>query len=364
MRAAVLEAPNRPLIIKDVRLADPQPDEVLVRTAAVGLCHSDLHFIEGERDMPFPGILGHEVSGIVEKVGANVPNLKPGDHVVAALTAFCGHCASCVTGFQVHCEDTSIKQPFGQADRIFGPEGKINQVMNLSGFAEQVLVHHSSLIAVPKEMPLDRAALLACAVTTGTGAVWRSARMEPGSTVAVIGCGGIGLATINGAQIAGAGRIIAIDVSSRKLAMAKEFGATDLIDASICDPVEAVRDLTHGGVDHAFECIGLPLTARQSVEMTAPHCTATIIGVFAKGAEISFPGELLLTQRKVQGSFFGNAHLPVDIPRLVDHYLAGRLKIDELISQRITLDQINEGFEELKSGNVARSVVVFPDVLP
>lgn len=364
MRAAVLEAPNQPLVIRDVRLAEPKPQEVVVRTAAVGLCHSDLHFMEGQRDIPYPAIVGHEVAGIVEKVGSQVTGLKEGDHVVAALTAYCGHCPSCVSGFQVHCEDTSVKMPFGVADRIFGAQGKINQIMNLSGFAEKILVHHTSLVPIRKEIPLDRAALLGCAVTTGTGAVWRTANVEPGSSVAVIGCGGIGLATINGAAIAGAARIIAVDVSKKKLEMARAFGATDFVNASECDPVEAVRDLTGGGVDNAFECIGLPLTARQTIEMTKPHSTATIIGVFPRGAEISFAGELLLSQRKVQGSFFGSALMPIDIPRLVDHYLAGRLKIDELISQRISLDQINEGFAELKAGNVARSVVVFPDAMP
>ena len=167
--------------------------------------------------MPFPGILGHEVSGIVEQVGPLVPGLKPGDHVVGTLTPYCGHCRNCVSGYQVHCEDTTIKIPFGKADRIFGKTGKISQIFNLSGFAEKMLVHYSSLVAIPKEMPLDRAALLGCAVLTGTGAVFRSAKVMPGNVVVVIGCGGIGLSTINGAEIAGAGRIIAVDVADKNL---------------------------------------------------------------------------------------------------------------------------------------------------
>lgn len=361
MRAAVIEAPNQPLVIREVRLAEPGPQEVVVRVAAVGLCHSDLHFMEGHRAMPYPAILGHEVAGVVETVGPAVPGLKPGDHVVGTLTANCGHCPSCVAGFHVHCEDTSVKIPFGVADRIFGPEGKIAQIMNMSGFAEKVLVHYSSLVVIPKEMPLDRAALLGCAVLTGTGAIFRSAEVEPGSTVAVIGCGGIGLSAINGAAIIGAGRIIAVDLSDRKLEMARKFGATDLVNAGDVDAVAAVLEMTGGGVDYSFECIGLPKTARQAVEMLAPHSMATIIGVFEPGAEVSFPAELLLQQRKVQGSFLGSARLPIDIPRLVDHYLAGRLLLDDLISQRIALEDINKGFDDLKAGNVARSVVVFPD---
>ena len=316
MRAAILEAVGKPLVIQEVDLAKPGQEEVIVRTAAVGLCHSDLHFIEGDRAMPFPGILGHEVSGIVEQVGPLVPGLKPGDHVVGTLTPYCGHCRNCVSGYQVHCEDTTIKIPFGKADRIFGKTGKISQIFNLSGFAEKMLVHYSSLVAIPKEMPLDRAALLGCAVLTGTGAVFRSAKVMPGNVVVVIGCGGIGLSTINGAEIAGAGRIIAVDVADNKLEMALRFGATDVVNASKVDPVQAVREMASGGVEHAFECIGLPLTARQAVEMLAPFGVATIMGVFPAASEISIPGEVLLQQRRVQGSFLGSALVSIDIPGL------------------------------------------------
>lgn len=362
MRAAVIEAPKQPFVVREISIANPGPQEVLVRTGAVGLCHSDLHFMMGDRAMPFPAVLGHEVAGVVEKVGAGVTSLAPGDHVVGVLTSFCGHCPNCVSGYQVHCSDTSVKQPNGQADRLSDENGKIAQIMNVSGFAEQILVHSSSLVRIPREMPLDRAALLGCAVLTGTGAVFRTARIEPGATVAVIGCGGVGLSAINGAAIAGAGRIIAVDLSDTKLEMARTFGATDVINSASVDAVEAVRDLTKGGVNYSFECIGLPATARQAMEMLAPAGTATVVGVFRDGAEVSFIAELLLPHRKLQGSFMGSGKLPVDIPRLVDHYLGGRLLLDELISKRISLDEINQGFEVMKSGTVARNVIVFPGV--
>ncbi len=362
MRAAVTEGPNQPFVIRDISIAEPGQQEVLVRTGAVGLCHSDLYFMLGDRGMPFPGVLGHEVAGVVERVGSAVTGLAPGDHVVGVLTPYCGHCANCVSGYEVHCSDSSVKQPFGQAERLYDAKGKIAQIMNISGFAEQILVHYSSLVRIPKEMPLDRAALLGCAVLTGTGAVFRTAAIEPGSTVAVIGCGGVGLSTINGAAIAGAGRIIAIDLSDSKLEMARGFGATDTINNSKVDTVAAVRELTRGGVKYSFECIGLPSTTRQAVEMLAVAGTATVIGVFREGAEVSFTAELLLGHRKVQGSLMGTSKLPVDIPRLVDHYLGGRLLLDQLISKRISLDEINEGFEDMKRGDVARSVIVFPGV--
>lgn len=362
MRAAILEAFNEPLVIRDVALAEPGPHEVVVRTAAVGLCHSDLHFMTGDRKIPLPGVLGHEVAGVIEQIGPDVPGLKVGDHVVGTLTAYCGHCPSCVVGNQVNCSDTDVRHLPGTTNRLSDSRGKVSQVYNLSGFAEKMLVHYSCLVPITKDMPLDRAALLGCATLTGTGAVFRSAKVEPGSTVAVIGCGGIGLSTINGAKIAGAGRIIAIDLSDKKLDMAMQFGATDRINATSTDPVEAVRELTRGGVAYSFECIGLPAAATQAFAMLAANGTATILGVFPVGAEITLPTDGLLQQKRLQGSFLGSARLPVDIPRLVDHYLAGRLYLDEMVSQRITLDQINDGFDDMKKGNVARSVIVFPGV--
>lgn len=360
MKAAILEKFNEPFVIRDIELAPPGPDEVVVRTAAVGICHSDIHMQEGMRPgLPLPAVLGHEVAGIVETVGSGVRDLAPGDHVVGTLSAFCGHCPHCISGRLVLCQDTSVKQPPGQARRLRSHESPVSQVYNLSGFAEKMLVHRSTLVRISKEMPLDRAALLGCAFTTGAGAVFRTARVRAGSSVAVIGCGGIGLAAINGAQIAGATRIIAIDKLPGKLALAQQFGATGLVNASDADAVSAVRQLTGGGVDYAFECIGLPATVEQSWAMLKPGGVATILGIFAPGAKVSVEGADLLQEKQLRGSMLGSARAPEDIPALVDLYLQGRLKIDELISRRIPLEQINEGFEALRRGEVARTVIVF-----
>lgn len=360
VRAAVLNAFNTPLIIQDIEIATPAEGEVLVRTAAVGICHSDLHFIEGFRPgFPLPAVLGHEVAGIVEAVGPGVRGLEPGDHVVGTLAAHCGHCAQCVNGRMVLCQDTSVKQPPGQASRLRAGQTKVTQTYNLSGFAEKMLVHHSTLVRIRKDMPLDRAALLGCAVLTGAGAVFHTASVRPGSTVAVIGCGGIGLATINGARIAGAARIIAIDRLPYKLAMAKDFGATDTVDATQGDVVQAVQAMAPGGVDFSFECIGRSDTVDQAWAMLRPAGIATVLGVFGPNAQVSVSGSDFLLEKQLRGSMLGSARPPLDIPALVDLYMQGRLELDALISQRISLDQINEAFAALKQGAVARSVIVF-----
>lgn len=360
MKAAVLEVFNQPLVIRDIAIGEPGAHDVLVKTAAVGICHSDVHMWEGFRPaLPLPAVLGHEVSGIVEAVGVGVRDLAPGDHVVGTLSAYCGHCPQCIAGRLVLCQDTSVKQPPGQARRLSSHSGPVSQIYNLSGFAEKMLVHRSTLVRITKAMPLDRAALLGCALATGTGAVFRTAQVRAGSTVAVIGCGGIGLATLNGAQIAGAARIVAIDTLPHKLELAKRFGATDVIDASAGDVVEKVRALTGGGVDYAFECIGLPATVEQAWAMLKPAGVATVLGVFGPTAKVSLAGADLLQEKQLRGSMLGSVRAPEDIPALVDLYLQGRLKVDELISRRIALEQINDGMEALKRGEVARTVVVF-----
>jgi len=362
MKAAVLEQFNAPLVIRDVDIAKPAAHEVLVRTAAVGLCHSDLHYIEGLRAVPLPMVLGHEVSGVVEAVGAHVSGLKPGDHVVGCLSVFCGTCPACVSGRQVLCANPDVKQAPGAAKRLSMHGQPVTQNFNLSGFAEYMLVHPNALVKVRDDMPLDRAALLGCAVITGTGAVFRSARVEPGATVAVVGCGGVGLSAINGAAIAGAARIIAIDLLADKLELARTFGATDVIDSSRTDPVAAVRELTGGGVEYAFECIGNKTASEQCWAMLRPGGTVTVIGLFRPGVKVELPGSDFITEKRLQGSLMGSNRLTQDIPRLVELYMQGKLKLDELISQRIALDDINAGFEAMKAGHVARSVIVFPGV--
>ncbi|MFO1327171.1 MAG: Zn-dependent alcohol dehydrogenase [Rubrivivax sp.] len=362
MKAAVLQAFGQPLVIQDLAVSPPGPDEVLVNTAAVGLCHSDLHFIEGMRPFPLPGVLGHEVSGVVAAVGERVRDLRPGDPVVGALSVFCGSCRQCLGGRFALCMDTDVKQPPGKAKRLSHVGAPVSQVFNLSGFAEQMLVHRNALVKIRDDMPLDLAALLGCAVITGTGAVWRTAAVRPGSSVAVIGCGGVGLATLNGAAIAGAARVIAIDTSAAKLELARRFGATDVVDASAGDVVARVAELSGGGVDYSFECIGLPATVEQAWRLLAPGGTATVVGLFAPGTKASVEGSEFFLEKTLKGSALGGARIREDIPRLVELYLQGRLNLRDLVSQRIRLDQINEGFAAMKQGLVARSVVVFDGV--
>jgi len=360
MKAALFHGPHRPLTIETVSIANPAPREVLIRTAAVGLCHSDLHYIDGLYAFDAPAILGHEAAGIVEKVGSEVTGLKAGDHVITCLSVFCGHCAYCTTGRPYNCDhQDETRRPAAAEPRLAQAGRPIHQFYELSAFAEQMLVHEHAVVKIRPDMPMDRAALIGCAVTTGVGAVTNTARVEVGSTVAVIGCGGIGLSAINGAAIAGAGRIIAIDIQPDKLALAREFGATDVIDASATDPIEAVRDLTGGGVAYSFEALGMKRTAEQAFAMLAPSGTATVIGMVPKGQRLEIDPVALLYDRRLQGSNMGSNRFRVDMPRYVDFYLAGRLHLDRMIAARIPLDQINEGFDRLRQGRFARSVVTF-----
>ena len=359
MKAAVLREVGKPLQIEDVQLGNPGPHEVRIRTVAAGVCHSDVHFYEGSYPYPLPAVLGHESAGVVEAVGDEVRTVKVGDHVITCLSAFCGHCEHCLTGHMSRCQSPDVRREQSDAPRITQDGKGIQQFLNLSSFAENMLIHEHACVAVRKDMPLDRAALIGCAVTTGIGAVIHTAKVRPGETVAVIGCGGIGLAAISGAVIAGAGRIIAIDRQPSKLALAKTFGATDVIDASEGDVAKRVRDLTNGGVHHAFEAIGLKATAEDAFKMLRRGGTATVIGMIAPGVKIELSGVDFLSEKKIQGSMMGSNRFPVDMPRYVDFYMQGRLKLDEMISARLPLERVNDAFDEMKRGEVARSVVVF-----
>ncbi|HLJ53200.1 MAG TPA: Zn-dependent alcohol dehydrogenase [Rhizomicrobium sp.] len=360
MKAAVLREVGKPLVIENVKISKPGPNEVLIRTAAAGVCHSDLHFIEGSYPAQMPVVLGYESAGIVEQVGSEVRTVKPGDHVITCLSAFCGHCEHCLTGHMSRCQSPETKRQAGEQARLTSADdGKMNQFFNLSSFAEQMLIHQHACVAVRRDMPLDRAALIGCAVTTGVGAVIQTSQVRPGETVAVLGCGGVGLAAINGAAIAGAGRIIAVDVVGSKLNLAKHFGATDVVNAKDGDPVAQVMEMTKGGVHHSFEAIGLKQTAEQAFRMLARGGTANVIGMIPLGTKIELDGFAFLGERRIQGSAMGSNRFPLDMPRLVDFYMAGKLKLDEMISRRIKLAEINGAFEELKQGEIARSVIMF-----
>lgn len=358
MKAAVLRAINKPLIIEELQVDNPGPREVLVRTVAAGICHSDYHFMTGSYATELPSVLGHEAAGVVEKVGQDVTYLRPGDHVISCMSMFCGSCYYCLTGRPYGCNNLEAMTRPGRLTQA----GKvIHQAYNLGSFAEMMLLHEHALVKIRPDMPLDRAALIGCAVTTGVGAVIHTAKVEPGSIVAVIGCGGVGLSAINGAAIAGAARIIAVDVHDSKLSLAKTFGATDGVNASQVDPVEAIIELTSGGVDYAFEALGRKLTCEQAFAMLRPSGTACIIGMVPEGQKIEIDAASLIYDRRLIGSNMGSNAFRVDMPRFVTFYLQGKLHLDALISKRVRLEQVNEAYAEMLAGTVARSVITFAD---
>ena len=360
MKAAILHTPGQPLTIEDVVMSNPGPHEVLIRTAACGLCHSDLHFIEGSYPHALPAIPGHEAAGIVEAVGSEVRSVKVGDAVVTCLSAFCGQCEFCVTGRLALCTSGVTRRGPAQPPRITKPDGStVNQMLNLSAFAEQMLIHENACVRINPEMPLDRAAVLGCAVTTGAGTIFNTCKVTPGETVVVVGCGGVGLATINAAKIAGAGRIIACDPIPEKRALAMKLGATDVVDASANSAAADIIEMTKGGVDHAIEAVGRPASAALAVGVIKRGGTATILGMMPLSERVSLGAFDLLSGKKLQGALMGGNRFPVDIPRLVDFYMRGLLDLDTIVSERIPLEKINEGFEHMKKGDAARSVIVF-----
>jgi len=362
MKAAVLNSIPGTLDIEEIEIGEPGPREVLVRTAAAGICHSDLHFMEGKYPFPCPAVLGHESAGVVEAVGSMVHYVQPGDHVITCLSAFCGHCSQCTDGHLSLCENkaTELVRHPDEAPRLSRNGETVNQYLHLSSFAEKMLIHEQALVKIDKDMPLDKAALIGCGVTTGLGAVFRTAKVSPGETVAVIGCGGIGLSAVQGARIAGANKIIAVDMVASKLELAQELGATHIVDASAGDAVQQVKELTGDGVHHAFEAVGLKQTAEQAFQMLRKGGQATVIGMIPVGVRVEVDGTDLLYEKKLTGSNMGSNQFRTDMPRFIEMYLDGRLKLDEMVSKTISLDQINDGFEDMKQGNVARSVITFP----
>ena len=360
MKAAILHTVGQPLSIEDVVMSNPGPREVLIRTAACGLCHSDLHFVEGTYPHPLPAIPGHEAAGIVEAVGSDVRSVKVGDAVVTCLSAFCGTCEYCVTGRLSLCMGAATRRQPGEAPRITKADGSIvNQMLNLSAYAEQMLIHENACVAINPDMPLDRAAILGCAVTTGAGTIFNACKLTPGETVAVVGCGGVGLAAINAAKIAGAGRIIACDPIAEKRDLAIKLGATDVIDPMADGAAATIIELTKGGVDHAIEAVGRPASAALAVASLRRGGTATILGMMPLNERVSLGAFDLLQSKKLQGAIMGGNRFPVDIPRLVDFYMRGLLDLDTIVSETIPLEKINEGFEQMKKGDAARSVIVF-----
>ena len=360
MKAAVFHGPKLPLSIEDVELDKPQDREVLIKTVASGVCHSDLHFVDGFYPYPAPAVLGHEAAGIVEEVGRQVTYVKPGDHVICCLSVFCGYCAKCMSGHPNLCSNKQATQRDPKDKPRISQKGKlVNQFLDISSYCEKMLLHENAVVKIREDLPLDRAALIGCGVTTGVGAVLNTAKIEPGSTVAVFGAGGVGLAAIQGARIAGARKIIAVDKFEGKLAMAKRLGATDTVDASSSDPVDEIRKLTGGGVDYSFEAIGLKSAAEQAFNALKPGGTATVIGMIPVGQKVEIDGYMFLTERKLQGSSMGSNRFRIDMPNYIDFYMQGRLNLDDMISRRGKLEDVNDAFRAIKAGEVARTVLMF-----
>ena len=297
MKAAVLVQAQQPLEIEQLSISKPGPHEVLIRTAACGLCHSDLHFIEGTYPHAMPAVPGHEAAGIVEAVGSEVRTVKVGDAVVTCLSAFCGHCEFCVTGRMALCLGAETRRPQGAEPRLTrSSDGSpVAQMLNLSAFAEMMLVHEHACVAINPDMPLDRAAVIGCAVTTGAGAIFNACKLTPGETVVVVGCGGVGLATINAAKIAGAGRIIAADPVQEKRDLAIKLGATDVVDAMADDAAAQIQELSKGGVDHAIEAVGRPASAKLAVSSLRRGGTATILGMMPLNEKVGLSAMDLLS---------------------------------------------------------------------
>lgn len=360
MKAAVLHEINTPLAIEDLQVDNPRAHEVLVRTVAAGICHSDYHYMNGSYSTELPCVMGHESAGIVEKVGRDVTYLQPGDHVISCMSMFCGSCYSCLTGKPFGCINTDMmRRPTGDGGRLRLHGRRVFQGYDLGSYAEQMLLHEHALVKIRPDMPLDRAALIGCAVTTGVGAVIHTAKVKPGATVVVIGCGGIGLSAINGALIAGAARIIAVDVHDSKLELAKQFGATDGVNATQVDLVEAIIEMTSGGAEYAFEALGRKETCEQAFDMLRPGGTACIIGMVPEGKKIEINAASLIYDRKLIGSNMGSNRFRIDMPLFVDYYLQGRLNLDALVSKKVSLSTVNEAYADMLTGTVARSVLTF-----
>jgi S-(hydroxymethyl)glutathione dehydrogenase/alcohol dehydrogenase len=358
IKAAVLHQPNQPLTVERLDVREPARGEVLVRTATTGVCHSDLHFADGSWPMKMPAVLGHEASGIVEKVGEGVTYVQPGDHVILSFSPFCGRCAMCVTGNPHLCTDPAGRTPAPEAGpRITWDGREVTQMASMGSFGELMVVPEGGLVRIEKDFPLDKAALVGCGVMTGVGAVLNTAKVPEGATVVVVGCGGVGLNVIQGAVLASAGRIIAVDLLPKKLEMARQFGATDVVNGAETDPVAAVKEMTKDTVDFAFEAIGNVKAARQCFDMVRRGGTAVIVGMMPWGSEISVPGPAFLGEKKLIGCFYGSTRQRVDMPRLLNFYKQGKLKLDELVTKRWELGQVNEAFAAMKNGEVARSII-------
>jgi len=372
IKAAVLnkmgaEAPytnSKPLRIEDIDLQPPGPGEIMVKMAAAGLCHSDLSVINGSRPRPTPMVLGHEAAGIVEEVGEFVTDLKVGDHVVMVFVPSCGHCLPCCEGRPALCEPGAQANNAGTlisgGSRLSRNEESVSHHLGVSAFAEYATMSRNSVIKIDKDLPLDQAALFGCAVLTGVGAVVNTGKVEPGSTVAVVGLGGVGLASILGARLAGASRIVAVDLDDSKLALAKELGATDCFNAKSTDCVGEIREATQGGVNYAFELAGAVPALETAYNVTRRGGTTVTAGLPHPDKRFALaPVGLVAEERTLKGSYIGTSVPMRDIPRYISLFRQGRLPVDRLLTGHLKLENINEGFDLMAQGKAVRQVITF-----
>ncbi len=360
MRAALLRRPHVPVEIEQVDLDDPGPGEVRVGMVAAGVCRSDLHRLSGHtvvKTLPF--ILGHEGAGIVEQVGEGVSSVAPGDHVVMSLTAQCGRCRNCTAGRANLCEWHALgtgRMPDGT--RRFSQDGE-PVFADLAAFSEGTVVAEGYLVKVREDVPLQKACLVGCGVMTGIGAVVNRAKVEPGATTVVVGCGGVGLNVVQGCSLASASKIIAVDNVEAKLQVAESVGATHLVNSAKVDALTEIDRLTGGGADYSFEVVGVAETLRMAFSAIRPGGTAVMVGLPAQEAEISVPGRALFFDRTLMGTFYGAARPRQDFQWILDMYMDGRLKLDELATRVRPLDELNEAFEDMEMGTAARTVLTF-----
>ncbi len=363
-RAAVLNKVNEPMTLDTLEMAPLAPTDVLVKIRASGLCHTDLEVIQGSLAYPLPIVLGHEGAGVVEAVGSDVTQVQPGDHVICSWNPHCGHCFYCERDLPILCEPFSRHQPKGflldGRSRMTRGGEQVHHYSVTSTHAEYTVVPESGAIVVPKELPFDRACIIGCGVMTGVGAAVRKAKVAAGSSVVVIGCGAVGLNVLQGAKLVDAGKIIAVDVGKARLDRAVRFGATHAVEGTAQDVLEQIRSLTGGrGADYVFESAGSRSTFRLSVEAVRPGGQVVWLGKINVNEDVSFRWGSLMGEKRIVRSSYGDARPRRDFPWLAEEYLKGRLKLDELITNRIRLEQINDGFASLARGEGIRTVVMF-----
>ncbi|MEA3194991.1 MAG: hypothetical protein QOD26_3324 [Betaproteobacteria bacterium] len=361
-KAAICRELNKPIVVEDIAVESPGRGEVLVKLGACGVCHSDLSAINGTIALPLPLVLGHEGAGVVEEIGEGVSDVAKGDHVVFSFIYMCGKCRFCVAGRPVLCleQGKALTTPLAGKPRTHDAAGKpLNIFSGCGSMAEYATVSAENLIRIDPKIPLDCAALVGCGVTTGVGAVFNTAKVQPGSSVAVFGCGGVGLSVVQGARIAGAEKIIAIDTLDAKLQMAKQFGATDTLSAKE-DAVKALKKMTGGGPDYAFECVGSGELAGTAYRAIRRGGLAVVVGVAKPSDSTSLRTMTLPFEEKtITGSYFGSCVPRVDFPRMLALYLAGQLKLEELITRRYPIAEAPQAFADLESGRNARGVITF-----